>query len=216
MQLSEMKTALRRYGFDEEDPLVTWLNAAMREFETANNWRFLLKEDVVAVVSGYIDFTDHTKILSVQYFNEDGTQSPPLQYLNYRRFIELQYSDPNYITDTSSTPKYYTLFPNDADESSNQKLVIWPQSTVTAARVVYLKQCEEMTESENICPLPEIWHYTIVRGAAAIGLEAESEEDRAAVAWARFWDAINRAIARDYPDTIDRNQQVIDSQGYGS
>lgn len=211
MNLSEMQTALKRYGFDDSDPLTTWLNAAMREFEIAYNWRCLLTEVVLPVTSGFIDFTEHSKILSVQYFDSESRLSEPLEFLEYRRFLDIQYSDPANSLNQNSLPQYYSFF---RDGNSNPKLIIYPQSTVIGVRVMYLKKLLDISEA-NPCGLPSEYHYTIVRGAAAIGLEAENEEDRAAVAWGRFHDAIERASAREYPTTIDGNQQVVDVQGYG-
>lgn len=212
MNLSEMKTALKRYGFDDTDPLTTWLNAAMREVELANNWRCLLTEVVIPVTVGFTDFIEHSKILSYQYYDANSQLSEPLEYLDYRRFLDIQYSDPTKSTDQVSDPKYYSIF---RDDDSSVKLIIYPQSTVIAGRLMYLRYATEMSDGYPQCDFPEQFHYLIVRGAAAIGLEAENEEDRAAVAWQRFHDGIEKAIAQEYPTTVDENQQVQDAQGYG-
>ena len=36
MLVSEARTALKRYGFDDNDPIISWLNEGMHQLEVAH------------------------------------------------------------------------------------------------------------------------------------------------------------------------------------
>src|SRR5712671_4982581 len=52
MLVSEIKVALKRYGFDDEDPLLIWINAAYHEIEKAYpKWPWLEKTEIKALAA---------------------------------------------------------------------------------------------------------------------------------------------------------------------
>ena len=104
MNLESMKTSLRRYGFNENDPLAVWLNAAMHDLESAFDWPWL-ESNVTTVAGKAGDSTialpaDALKIIGIR----DTTNFLKLKYYERHRFMR-DIEDPT----EKGKPEVYTL-----------------------------------------------------------------------------------------------------------
>src|SRR5580765_2933367 len=105
MNLEQMETALKRYGFDSTDPLAIWLNAALHEMENDLDWPWLEKatqtllNTTIGSAALLFTGTNHAKVVSVR--NE--TTKTKLEYFAWPRFVR-EVEDPT----LKGTPEIYT------------------------------------------------------------------------------------------------------------
>lgn len=210
MNLTQLQIALKRYGFDDSDPLTTWLNAAVHEIEAAFDWPFLEVLPIrVSMPIGSNTITlpsDVSKILYVK----DMTQFEKLKYYGRNKFVRL-------ISDPSDTglAEIYTLV------STNQIQIWRVLGSATTFEVMYQSLCQDMVNATDIPgtaenPWPPIMHYLVVQNAAAIALQAENEEDRAKTALEQYNVALMRMMGKFGERELDEPDTVQDAQGYGS
>lgn len=203
MDVAAAKTALKRFGFDDTDPLLTWLNEGLHQFEMAANWPFLQKRSAAIAVAVGVNAiavpSDFGKVISLRDQTKDNKLSPKTW-----QWFDREISDP----DESGAPEYYFLL----DVGT---LTVWRVPDVaTSFSLVYQEALADLVDPGSI-PIPERHHYAIVLGAAYVGLMAENEENRAETAQSEFEAAIVRGIEYYGDENLDEFMTVQDTQGYG-
>jgi hypothetical protein len=78
--------------------------------------------------------------------------------------------------------------------------------------LLYVRSLPDLTLDSETPSIPARWHYTIVRGAAYIALQAENEEERAQTAQAQFEADLNKMRARYGRDQIGEPEVIEDSE----
>lgn len=203
MLVSDGKTALKRYGFDDTDPLLIWLNEGMHQFEDAHDWAFLQQVTTLSALVGTNSLTLPTQLHKVQSVR-DITGKHKLEYMTISEF-EREITDPT----VTGYPMIYTI-------TGTETLQFYPVLDVGRSfRVVYQEELIDMTTDGAVMPGPTRIHYPIVQGSAMIALQAENEEDRATSAKAEFEAAIDRLWTKYNTKVLDEPQQVTDVMGYG-
>lgn len=203
MDVTAMQTALKRFGFDDNDPLLIWLNAAMHEFEDAADWAFLLKRVDIAVAAG-----DDSLALPADYFKTRSLRHSDGFKLKWRDYRDFDESIEDYTV--QGTPSWYTTL------GLNVAQFYPVADTAFTATLMYEAQLVDLVNPTDVPAIPTRYHYSgIVQLAAAIGLQAENEEERSTAARALANDTIARAATKYSTETIDEFSQVRDSQGYG-
>lgn len=205
-----MKAALKRYGFDDSDPLATWLNAALHEFESTADWVWLEEGPTVSsVVAGANTLAlpgDAYKIITLR----DVDHNCKIKYWNRHKFtrnIQNQ-ADAGQI-------EVYTLL-------NTTVLQFWRTPIVpTNLEVVYQALCPDMSGDSDVpgtgvTPFPVFCHYPIVMRAASIALQAENEEDRAKTAQSEYERGLMTCLGKNNERELDEPETVEDTQGYGS
>lgn len=204
MLVSVGQTALKRFGFDDNDPLLVWMNEGMHQFEDSHDWPFLQLVTTVATVVG-----DSTLVLPAALHKvvsiRDMTGFNKLQYMTITEFDrEID------IPTTAGAPLFYTI-------TGTETIQLYPVvDKVRSFRVVYQMELTDMSSTGVEMPGPTRIHYPIVQGAAAIALQAENEEDRAVNAKTQFDAAIDRLWTKYSSVELDEPQQVTDAMDYGS
>lgn len=208
MTLEEMKTLVKRYGFDEGDPLTAWLNAAMHDIEDDFDWPWLEMAINREMVSGSNTITlaaDTLKIITVK----DLTNLRKLNYYNRHKWTR-EIQDP---TETGF-PEIYTL-------RNTNEIQVW---RVTQEAINFEVMYQAITpDLVNPADIPttagQVWpvnaHYPIVMKAAAIALQAENEEDRAKNALDQYEKALEKLRKKFGERELDEPTTVQDVQGYG-
>lgn len=202
----ELKTALKRYGFDESDPLLTWLNAAYHEILSEDDWLFLETVAELPLLVGASAFaelpTDFFQLKTVSEVTS-GEQTVYLKYIENRRFYREFWDN----LAGASRPLYYTLVGLDG-------LELFPKTDKERLyRVAYERDASSLTTSTS--PIfPERFHYGVVLRAAAIALMAESEEDRASVVQDEYDIVIGKMRLKYARKEQGEPAQVEDVMGY--
>lgn len=202
MNTGQLKTALKRYGFTDSDPLLTWLNAALHEFAGRYNWPFLetVVESALAVGDDTIILpADFGKVISLKI--KGFTKTP--QYKDLHVFEDMVEDDT-----VTGVPDIYTLI-------GLSTIVLYPVNDAPqTVRLIYRKKVSDLVNDVDVPGVDVVTHYAIVLKAAAIGLQAEDEEDRASTASDEFDSAVISAIAQFSTKQEHAPAQVIDSAGY--
>jgi hypothetical protein len=206
VQVSELKTALRRYGFDESDPLLTWLNAAYLNWVlAAYNWPFLEAAPYSMVASSGVATlvlpANADRIVTVK----EQTHGEVLKYYERTKF-EREIADHT----VTGTPRYFTV-------TGLTGVELWPVPDIsTNLRIVYLESRNELVDDSDVPDCPANLHYAIVQAAAAIALQAENEEERAQTAEEQANNSINRVWSK-YAGARTKGEDgtVTDAMGYG-
>lgn len=208
MKVSQLKTLLKRYGFDDEDPLLDWLNASYHEIENAHQkWSWLESEEVkesaagefslAASIKRMIKLRDITSELST------GGEGIDLVFMDRRRFMR---EFPNLLS--TGEPETFTII-------GSSKLQVYPvPPSQRKYRATYIRALPDLATDEEEPLVPVSDHYTIVRGAAYLALEAENEEERAATAQAQFEAALEKMILNDTIRQVGEPGEVQDVMDY--
>lgn len=209
MKVEEIKTALKRYGFDDSDPLLLWINSAYHEIENAYaHWSWLETEEVVETEAGEFNTVGLiNRIIKVRDITNEavgGGEGRDLEYIDRR---ELMREYPNLLT--KGTPELFTII------GSNKIQVVSVPQTKRKFRVTYIKELPDLALDTDIPLVPVKNHYTIVRGAAYVALQAENEEERAASAQGQFESDLDKMISNDQRRQIGEPDTVMDVQEYG-
>jgi len=208
MQLSQLQTALMRYGFDTTDPLTIWLNAAMHDFEASFDWPFLEMTPISVTVQAGQNMlilpTDCSKVMYIK----DMVQYEKLKYYERHKFVRM-INDPTDV----GLAEVYTLVQN------NQCQLWRVLQTTTTFEVMYQALCPDMSAPTDqpgtaSTPFPAIVQYAIIQLAAAIALQAENEEDRANTALQQYQATLIRMMGRFSERELDEPTTVEDAQGY--
>jgi hypothetical protein len=207
MLVSEGKTALKRYGFSDTDPLLTWLNAGMREFEAAHDWSFLMNLIQVSSAIGNAGLTVSPVMFKVESI-KSVTTGVKLKYLAWLEF-ESGIEDPT----EQGTPRFYTVI----GPSTSSTIQLYPvPDTVEDYRVLFQQSLTDMANDGDPMPGPSRIHYPIVLAAAYIALQAENEEERSVTALTQFERSVDRLWTKYNKSELDEPQQVEDVMGYSS
>jgi hypothetical protein len=201
-----MTTALKRYGFDDTDPLTSWINAAMHELETAHVWPWMVDVIDATILPStanktFIDYLGHRRVDSLSIV------SPVAQNVEYVSASEYNGLDP---TVKAAWPSFYTFY--------NEGIYYWPTidgSTTVVLRVTYTKTPADLSASTDTPDwIPDSLHMAIVFRAAAIALMAENEEQRATSAQAEYDAAVERGVNFYSKVGSSQGASVLDVQGY--
>jgi hypothetical protein len=213
MIVSSAKTLLKAYGFDDNDPLLDWLQAAKEEIFSSDSWPFLMKVGTVninanvATISALLP-ADLEKVSTIR----NATASPNVKL----RYVDPVSFDRDYEDWTAQgDPEVYTVRASVA--GPGWEVQVWPVPTVaTSYRFSYQASSVDITTSidAGTMPGPTAFHYPIVQKAASIGLQADSEEDRASTAKDEADTAIAR-LRRKMFSGLDESDTVADVMGYG-
>lgn len=202
MNTAAMKTALKRFGFSDSDPLVLWLNEGLRQFVDAYPWPFIEAIATVNTVAG-----TETLTLPADYFSvikaRITTEGLPLEYIG-----RIQYEDEIGNTTATGKPTMFTIVGLNTMYLSPVPNAVYP------IRLYYRKTVAELVNDADVAAIPAAYHYTVVQGAAAIALQAENEEDRAVTAAQAFSGGIQSAIQAVSNKQSGEYGQVRDTQGY--
>lgn len=212
MNLEEMETALKRYGFDSSDPLKTWLNAAMHEIEADHDWSFLEgKIENVAATPNTAPISipgQAGKVIAVR----DTTNNRKLVFYDYWRFFR-EIEEP----EQKGQPVLYTL------QQGFLFINLWPLPEAAYKYAILIQLLTKDMVAVGDVPKtgsvtgewPLAMHYAIVLKAAVIALFAENEEERGEKLQKQF-DQLMERLRRKYGDrTLDEPDSVVDVMGYG-
>lgn len=214
MIFSAMKTVLKRYGFDDNDPLAVWLNAAKDDFQTAADWPFM--QDLVtgiAVAAGANAIALPADFIKPIYIRDGTTSSGmfgrKLDFRTRRQFVQ-EVQDPT----STGTPQLYTII-------AMSQVQIWPvpQSPMTYD-LFYQSLIPDMAVDANPpqrldgTPIPSTCHYSWVQRAASIALQAENEEERAQQAEREYQNSLLRLLGHFGEEQLDVVETVQDDQNY--
>lgn len=200
--VAEQKELLKRYGFDDGDPLLDWLNAAMREIESTEDWPWLevLTTVVGSVGDNFITLpTPALKVISLR----DTTNNQKLDRYERTRF-EREIWDPT----ISGKSQIYV-------ETGMTTIQIYPVAdTAVTWQIVYQQDLVDLDDTTISPPIPETFHYPMVLCAAYTALMAENEEERAQAALKQFQDAMDKRMKKYGGRTLDEPEQVVDAMRY--
>lgn len=211
MRLTDIQTALKRYGFDDSDPLTTWINAGQRQFADAYEWPFLdavMTPSVTANVGTVNLPTADTTFRKVQTVAiKDTTYSPPYQKLRYWEAHRFDRELTNPVQ--TGIPELYTL-------TGLNTLQVWPIPTVNVRlQIRFTRNVPDLVLGTDTPVIPPEYHFTIVRAAAVIALQAENEEERASEAQDAYEGDLQAAIQFYSSPEGDDPATVEEVQGYG-
>lgn len=209
MTLEEMKTALKRYGFDDTDPLAMWLNAAMHDMESDFDWPWLESELVTKnTEAGKPKLATPFSIIKVISIR-DKTNQRKLQFYDQHRFFR-EIADPL----EQGQPELYTL------QGIEAFVHLWP----IPSAVYEMEMIVQTLTGDLVNPAdepkagtyfwPAISHYSIIMKAAAIALQAENEEERAKNALDQYDKSLERLRRKFGERELDEPTTVQDVQGY--
>jgi len=209
MQLTQLQTALMRFGFDSTDPLTIWLNAAMHTFEAAFDWPFLEANPITLTVTAGSNTIQLPADCSKVMYVKDMVQFAKLKYYDRHKFVR-QINDPTDI----GLAEVYTLV-------STNRMQIWRVlQTDTPFEIMYQALCPDMVNPTDMPgsissgPFPDIVQYAIIQMAAAIALQAENEEERADNALKQYEATLLRLMGKFSERELDEPTTVEDAQGY--
>ncbi len=205
MNLTAMKTSLKRFGFDDSDPLTDWLNFAMHETADYYPWPFLMASttNVSVNASGELENIPNDFLKIASLVDHSGAQTIKLKQVDYTWF-EREVLSPT----TTGNPELYAVR-GDFDD-----VVVYPVPTTNDWVMRYLKTLPDLVSDNDVPGLPQAFHFPIVLRAAATGHEAENEEDRAQSKLDQWEAAVVRKIQKYSNSTRGEARQVTDTQGY--
>lgn len=211
MTLGTMKTALKRYGFDDSDPLTDWLNFGMHETVDFFPWSFLYgfsTSITVDTTTGLIEDlpADFGK---VSYITDVGNSS---------NRAKLQEKDPLWFEENVANPLSSASNPEIYVPYTDTQIGVYPIPSGTQSyRMRYIKTVADMDDDADVPgagTIPTGFHYLIVMRAAVEGLQAENEEDRAVVKFNEWEASLGRKIPKYNKATRDKPNQVRDVMDY--
>lgn len=216
MLVSEAKTALKAYGFDDTDPLNIWLEAGKELVESADNWPWLFKQVTIAATANLVGVSaGSAPAIPGDYFKpfslRDVTDKRKLKW------VDPQAWDRDIVDPTQSgIPELYTEIQVGGTAPGIQ-LRWWPVPAVAwSLLLTYQANLGDIiTFADGVSmPGPDSIHYPTVQAAAAIALQVDNEEERATTAQAEFNESIGR-LRRKFFARVDEPRTVQDVMGYG-
>jgi len=213
MKVAEIKTALKRYGFNDKDPLLEWINAAYHEIESAHTkWSFL-EESEVGTISpgedpdGRFNVSGGVKrFIKVRDITDEATGGGDGVDLEFWDRRKLQREIPNLRA--VGKPEIFSIL-------GASTIQVYPvPSDEREIESTYIQELPDLVDDEDEPLIPVANHYTIVRGAAYIGLQAENEEERAASAQAQFESDLQKMIDGDLARQLGAPSSVEDVEEY--
>lgn len=206
MLVSDLKTGIKRYGFDDKDPLLVWINAAYHQIEKERMaWSWLEELETFTLEPNTARFTitngakRFVKIRDTSDETQKAWAGKDLEYWGRSKLLRSGYN----LTQIGN-PELYTILKRDT-------LQVWPvPNAQRTLEVWYIKELEDLVEDTEEPGIPVADHYTIVLGAAAIALQAENEEDRAATAQSQFEVELSRMVTADEERQVGEPDYVED------
>jgi hypothetical protein len=207
MTRAQALVLLKRYGFDNSDPLNDWLDEGQIMTQDAHDWPFLqIIDSTIASAVG-----NPTLVLPSSFFKiqsiRNMTHQRKLKNVDISGF-ERDIDDPTQL----GLPSIYTVW-----GVSNLQLYPVPDA-IDSYRVVYQRDVTPVSQlagdGTNL-DLPHNICYPVVLCAAYVGLMAENEEDRAQAALGQFDQAVEQRWQRFSTTDLDEPKQVVDIMGYG-
>lgn len=207
MLVSELKTGLKRFGFDDNDPLLLWLNASMHEIEEAyENWSWLKESQTInalANVSTLVTVGSIQRVIKLRDVTVNRTPND-LEYWDERKF-EREIDDQA----LQGNAELFTIL-------GSSSLQVYPVSQAAATyKLRYIKALPDLVADGETPALPTKNHYLIILGAAYVALQAENEEDRAANAQQQFESKLSKMIEADMKRQVGQPSAVEDVMHYG-
>jgi hypothetical protein len=205
MLVSELKTALFKYGFNANDPWLQWMNEAYHAIEIERKrWPWLEKEETKELlVAGEGKFVLTSPVKRVVYARDVTKESAtsgegiPLQYIPRTEF-ERKFRNQK----ATGNPEYFTIL-------GTNEIQVWPVPTETRKiRVVFIKELVDLANEAAEPPIPQAFHYCIVMGAAYIALMSENEEERANTAQGQFEAKLQKLVEDDMERQIGEAEFV--------
>jgi hypothetical protein len=196
------------FGFTATDPLLDWINEANAQFVEAYDWPWLKKEvsGVLSIGADVLSTIPPASVvpdaMSIIVTSGSNAVSVPLDYLpasEYRTTC---------IGSTMGTPLYWTKI------SDTDYRITPPSDTAYGYTISYTDIAETFTSDANTPQLPSRYHYALVRGAAAIGLDSDNQEERADRQQERFQEIIDRAMAKYRSEQQGRFSKIRNAAGY--
>jgi hypothetical protein len=196
VNLGALKTAVKAYGFSDDDPLLTWINAALHEFEEAYPWPFLDKVGTVVTVAN-LDTVALPADLFIAHKIRIPAEAETLIYVPRN-----QWEDEIEDHTDLGIPSHYTLV-------GLTSMLLYPiPDAIYSIRVSYRRLIADLAADGDIPDIPTKYHYKIVYGAAAIGLKTEEDADAQAQSARSDFDS---AIASAISDFTGRQSGEFDS-----
>lgn len=208
MTVGEIKTALKKFGFNDSDPLLIWINASMHLIEDAYaNWSWLQTLESVVQTANDSTFTPAggvTRVITLKDVTSGGYPDELIYWDNRKWEREISKEE------DQGDPWVYTIF-------GAKDIQVYPTPTTAKTyRLKYIKALADLVNDADVPVVPTKNHYLIVLGAAFIALQAENEEDRAANAQAQFDTGLDRMVLADMKRQIGEPSMVEDTAYYGS
>lgn len=203
MDLVSLREAVKRYGFDDSDPLDSWINAAYHDVESVTEWPFLegfVPSTNTVAGSNVLSLpSDLGKIISIR----ETTTMVKLDFVS-RRAFERDVADPT----TPGKPTEYTLI-------GLETIQLYPvPDAIYSMSLYYAKELVDLTDAAPALGIPSRLHYAVALSAVRYGLMAESEEERAHEAESLYNDALGRAMSYYGLRELDEPHTVVDTAGY--
>lgn len=216
MTHDQAKTLLKRYGFDDSDPLDDWLDEGHEMVEDAHDWPFLEWIETVNMVAGATSRTIGSQTSFKPISVRDATNHRKLKPKEVQ-WWEREIKDPT----ATGKPKYYRLTDSFFGTPSIYQFQIdvypVPDSDISLHVVSQLRSVKPSLlgpVGTTQLQLDPALHYPVVLGAAFTGLMAENEEERAQTALQQFDNAVEQRWQRYSRMDIDGPRQVVDVMGY--
>jgi hypothetical protein len=203
VNIGEMKTAVKRHGFDDTDPIYTWIVAAIHEFERYTRWPFLRNRAFPSTIVG-----DNLVTVSSEGFSRVGTVRYREEALVLSPVSPEAFEEDIDLIDQVGKPSKWLIY-------SDTQIQLWPvPDDVYVLSIRFYDKIVVPGDSElSAVAIPETFHYNIVQMAAAFGLDAENNEDRAATLRSEAISGFDSGISSFY-GTTGMFSQVRDTQGY--
>lgn len=189
MNVGQIKASIYPFGFSAADPVLDWINEANAQFVEAFDWPWLKQatSGVTSIGSPVLPVAALTQAEvpdAVFIILLNPTRVIPLDYRSYHKYL-----DDLQISADVGIPRYFTMI------GTSYYLYPTPDAAYTCP-VYYTAVAETFTADGNTPLIPSRYHYALVRGAAAIGLDTENQEDRATTQQERFQEIIDRAMSK--------------------
>jgi hypothetical protein len=187
VNLTAITNGIIRFGFDASDPITDWINEAQTEFVESFNWPFMFGTSSATLTIGSIVVPVPTDFGVARNFFYKSTNSVTAYPVPYRSQLSVEYNDRN-LTETGS-PRWWVV-------SANTVSVFPIPDAAYPFQLDYERDTVVLAAGTDVPVIPAKYHYALVRGGAAIGLEADNQEDRAATQYEKFHNIIDQAISR--------------------
>jgi hypothetical protein len=206
MNFLQLKTALKRYGFDDNDPLDIWTNAARNEMWSDLDWATTEERHTFTLPANQAEYSS----LPANCFkprtltpSSNGVAQPSLDYIEWREFRK------RYDSNEQGFPHKFTLW-----NIGNLRFFPVPTQSVDFEMIFHAGPVQMTGDNDQPEEFHEIFHYIIVYRSAAIGLMAENEEDRAQTAMAEYASGLDRVLRAYGAREQDQYATVQDAMEY--
>jgi hypothetical protein len=203
VNLGNIKTGVYKFGFTSDDPVVDWANDAYREFLDAFEWPWA----TIPLLTGSIWAANTPNVeqgaLAYQTIRSIGMQPPgaaatddfiPLRYVGIAEFEQTALNPL-----TPGFPEIFTVY-GSTDKPPVSTVSVYPVPTSNLNYSIGLTNIPLPLSADADVPIiPTLYHYALVRGAAAVGLESDNQEERANTQRQRFMETIDKAIMKYSP-----------------